>query len=510
MRRLFNRQVKVVFPQGPAIVCCANTISSMSKNLRDAVVITRLLGIRYLWIDSLCIIQNSKADWEIESARMDQVYKHSIVTLVATRADSCDDGFLQPRYGASRKKVRMPYSCKNETETEGFYILQSHTRVKSVASQTDLDCSRWETRGWTLQERFLSRRLIHFSDNQIYLECGTAMYAEDNDQCMVVPLDRLNVWQNEESSSSSGSTSVTEYEGSTCSLTGITEEEDDNSSSDSEPPVSKSPFDRPSNNLYERWFRLIGAYSPRTLTYESDKLPAISGVAKEMADFTGDRYLAGLWEGDLTQGLLWISSEDDAKLSSQSQYRAPSWSWASLNGQITHTTHWSINRVTDWSTEYAVPVLHLRDAHIEVAGKDPCGSVVSAFLRLSGRFMEVMLAGPFQRMASTIYTKVPSHFPFCIKIARDERIIEVGVGHLDMRDINLIPKEDIWCLQVEKQRPGVAKFEDPWCGLLLTQARKESKMSGVNKTFRRIGVFVLHEDHIYLFDDHQEREFTLV
>ena len=86
----------------------------MSQNLQDAVVVTRLLGLRYLWIDSLCIIQDSKSDWEEEGSKMDQVYKNAYVTLAATSATTSHDGFLQ-RTPAPENPITLAYYFKDHT-----------------------------------------------------------------------------------------------------------------------------------------------------------------------------------------------------------------------------------------------------------------------------------------------------------------------------------------------------------------------------------------------------------
>ena len=116
---------------------------SLPKTFGDAIETSRKLEIRYLWIDALCIIQDSKADWEYESARMNDVYECSYLTIVATSARSSTDGFLQR---PDRQVVSLPYrDDADPTITGRFYL----TRPLIGRSPWDLvDRTAWNRRGW--------------------------------------------------------------------------------------------------------------------------------------------------------------------------------------------------------------------------------------------------------------------------------------------------------------------------------------------------------------------------
>ncbi|KAF3760003.1 HET-domain-containing protein, partial [Cryphonectria parasitica EP155] len=263
----------------------------MPQNFKDAVAFTRQLNIQYLWIDSLCIIQDSDKDWQREALLMDQVYKHAYLTLAATCARTSHDGFLK----------------------------------RPLSRESNIECSTWNTRGWTMQERYLSRRLVHCSQYQAYFECRTAIWPEDNHKVQHMPT---------------------------------------------------------AGRLFDRWFLIAAQFSPRQLTYSRDKLPALSGLAKETysAGPVG-RYLAGIWEGDLVYGLLWICWEDDTQFLRPSSYRAPSWTWACLDGQISWGMYWDRAEMPK--------MIDLLEVDIELEGDNPFGAIKSGSLVISGSLAAV-------------------------------------------------------------------------------------------------------------------------
>ena len=150
-------------------------IESVPKTFQDAIEVARKLKFRYLWIDALCIIQDSKSDWEDESAKMNDVYECSHLTIVATSAKSSNDGFLErPRIPV----VTVPYRDDNDPTIRGrFYITRS---VSGRAPWHLVDETAWNTRGWTYQERLLSRRMLHFTPSILFWECRSIDSSEVN------------------------------------------------------------------------------------------------------------------------------------------------------------------------------------------------------------------------------------------------------------------------------------------------------------------------------------------
>lgn len=141
--------------------------NELPLNFRDAITVTRNLNVRYLWIDSICIIQNDDQDWQRESVRMEEVYSNAKCVLAACSAESPVEGFLE-RPISSRPFITI------QSESGGIgYICKYIDNF-----QRDVDEGTLNSRGWTLQERALARRTIFFTKGQAYFECGRGIHCE--------------------------------------------------------------------------------------------------------------------------------------------------------------------------------------------------------------------------------------------------------------------------------------------------------------------------------------------
>lgn len=152
--------------------------TDLPKTFHDAVVVTRKLGVKYLWIDSLCILQKviingagdsdkeSKQDWNNESKLMEKVFSSAYFTIAASCAENRFTGFLKPR--PARQFISM-----KANDGAQFYLCDAIDRFDADVEQGELN-----KRGWVLQERALSRRTIHFTKTQTYWECGEGVWCE--------------------------------------------------------------------------------------------------------------------------------------------------------------------------------------------------------------------------------------------------------------------------------------------------------------------------------------------
>jgi hypothetical protein len=145
----------------------------LPKTFQDAVIMTRALGVRYLWIDSLCIVQPHLAhwdtgleDWNVEAKKMETYYNLAYCTIAATSASGSSDGFLKPRKAADFVKLRGKFSSP-------LYVYENIDHFEDDVMEGGLN-----KRGWVFQERALSRRIIHFTSTQTYWECGKGVRCE--------------------------------------------------------------------------------------------------------------------------------------------------------------------------------------------------------------------------------------------------------------------------------------------------------------------------------------------
>ena len=142
-------------------------LTTLPATFRDAVIVARALGLKYLWIDSICIIQGKDGDFNQEAERMEEVYSGAYCVLAASRAASHFAGFLSP--GKAREFVALT----QDKRSAPFYICEMIDDFKSHVLGGALS-----SRGWVMQEHALARRTIFFTDHQTYWECGEGVRCE--------------------------------------------------------------------------------------------------------------------------------------------------------------------------------------------------------------------------------------------------------------------------------------------------------------------------------------------
>ncbi|TGO39312.1 hypothetical protein BHYA_0056g00230 [Botrytis hyacinthi] len=277
-------------------------LNTLPKTFEDAITITQKLGVNFLWINSLCIIQNDDDDWQKEAALMSSVYGGSVITIAASSArDSTEGCFLKPPNFSGGVRARITDD--------------GHQRVQNFLTMHEYESSTLRahlgTRAWALQEKVLSPRTIHFGRRGAFWECKSSIASEY-------------------------------FPG------GFTE-------SYMPPLVCR----RRESERDWQWPQIVELYSAANLTYGKDKLPALSGIAKLLFDENGDQYLAGIWRRKIEEQLCWGLT--GSKASKRPLWRAPSWSWASIDGK------------------YA----HVADANTTPYSYDPFGQVLDGFTRLA-------------------------------------------------------------------------------------------------------------------------------
>lgn len=252
----------------------------LPKTFADAIEITRKLGIDYLWIDSLCIVQDDEDDWQRETALMEHVYGGSYLNIAASSATSVHGGCWVASKGMQstfRTKVKVG---NDELVRE---IRDDHCYEDAVWN------SHLATRAWALQEKLLPPRTVHLGDRGAFWECRHKIANE------YLP------------------------DGFTKRLgSGLLQR------------MRKLEF------LQGWWADVVHLYTSANLTFARDKLPALSGVAKRIHSQKGGQYLAGLWRDERIEAqLCWRNEEPRGR---PAAWRAPSWSWASVDGPISYRT----------------------------------------------------------------------------------------------------------------------------------------------------------------------------
>lgn len=275
-------------------------MNSLPRTVQDAIVILRRLGIRYLWVDSLCIIQGSdkeaQKDWVHVSENMALVYRAAFLTIAAAGANDAHEGIFQQRKRAMQHCF-LDYNCSSSSGILGRVSI-GPSYEKNCWSSEPLDC-----RAWALQERLLSARILEYGTTEMSWKCF----------CTFIP----------ESGTKSRTSTVIDF---------TTRSGSPNTSKDL--PL----FLEEAQDIRLHWTSIVEDYSGREMTKASDKLPALAGLVKMVQAFYADKYLAGIWELQLPEQLLWKhlgrTVSGVHKYPMPSRYRAPSWSWASVDGKV--------------------------------------------------------------------------------------------------------------------------------------------------------------------------------
>lgn len=274
--------------------------SVLPKTIQDAIQVTIGLGYEYLWIDSLCIVQDDERDKAYEIAQMPAVYGGSVVTICATSADSVTRGFLGVRHGVYAEPIRLRLQRVNGTEEVCYLQGVDVNRRKPL-----------ESRAWALQEAILSYRILKYENHHFGFSCKYDAYLNK---------DRF-LW-NGESYFNKSHTDLGLAHMSYLHLTDI---------SGSDRVAQYRGFDQP-------WEEIVEEYSGRKLTRPEDRPLAISAIANQAArQQPGDTYLAGLWSTEFPHALLWFTWVPEAyktRLPSAYTERSPSWSWWKTEDKI--------------------------------------------------------------------------------------------------------------------------------------------------------------------------------
>lgn len=310
-------------------------VDQIPQTIKDAIQTTQRLGFRYLWVDSFCIIQDSKEDKNREIPLIRKTFQNAAVTIIAASSHKVSDGFLQDR-PVPAPAIQVPFLCPNGDVSSMW-----------IRSATQNPSEPVETRAWCYEERLLSPRALVFASNTVRYECQTnsANIGHSNSATFSFS-DRLPE-------------SLTQFN-------------------------QAAPITMDALQLNDAWNSIVAEYTKRDLTHPRDKLIAFYGIAETFQNaWKNSKYLAGLWSHKLLEELLWMKNSASQHPRPE-KVRAPSWSWAAIDGPI--IPGYSLQFFNEEHPECEI-------LECDVTLKDKAllfGEVTGGLLRLSAAVNEVM------------------------------------------------------------------------------------------------------------------------
>jgi Heterokaryon incompatibility protein (HET) len=417
----------------------------------DAFLVTRELGLEYIWIDALCIVQDDEHDWEIEAARMGDTYRNAHITIVAAQSRSTNDSFL--RREKSNSLVEIPFVSRIYPQISGNYQLSFSPLGYVSDFVEDVERSKWNERGWTFQERLLSHRVLFFGKRMMFFECRTHRQAENyrgtlnRNLAFLKHLQSLDDW-------------------------GL---------------------------IKMSWRKLVEDYSSRAFTFNKDRLPALAGLANELSD-TWDRngdpiqYLAGHWREGLDFDLIWMtdySRLDRAECLTTNNALAPSWSWCSSPRKVSWLQ-------IDTMAEYR-SLCSIVHAQMKLTSSNLLGGITGGFLDILGELSHYKFNffSSIEANLNEAWYRVRHYFGGLYSDAVE----------IDFRFDAHIPEDDLYdYLETKVWLALICDTTDYVYGLVLTEAEnckpikgdidmRDSSYTLLRTPLRRLGIFKSGPEH---------------
>lgn len=311
----------------------------LPRLFQDVFIVAKKLGVRYVWIDSICILQygDNGADWRREAPKMAQYYQFSLITIAGTMSNM-ENGLLNP-YPAdttpwASKLLQLPYRDKTNALAGYFYVYRRKVRLVDEYLAT-VRSSHLFCRGWILQEWLLSKRFLWYTPTGLFFECHTDVPRTDCQERIAFEAAKPDLRSSLE---------------------------------------LKASFNSTNASILDFWYYVLEVYSACHLTKpDVDRILAVAGLAKEVgqilinpkqevameAEVQNEMYLSGLWLYDIHHGLLWEEDHFSQPWTIRVN-NAPSWSWASLMTKV----KWAVrNQGTKEAFRVTGVCLRRRDRH---------------------------------------------------------------------------------------------------------------------------------------------------
>ncbi|KAJ4986560.1 hypothetical protein SVAN01_07996 [Stagonosporopsis vannaccii] len=312
------------------------------QTLKDAIYFTYSLGVEYIWIDCLCIVQDDADDWAAEAARLADIYSGAWVVLAATRSNDVAQGFLQSR--PKPVDVSIPRARKDPLRLQARNVSNHSFYGETV----DMERLPLFQRGWCMQERLLACRIIHFLPDEIFYECRQDSRCECGLSREIRPGRgfQKTLWPSLE-----------------------------------DPTSSRHHY--PNGDAYtcwDQWHAIAQSFSKLQLTYAYDALPALSGIAKRALLLRPGTYLAGVWEIGIAFHLSWRRCDATPETKCLEEIGVeitPTFSWISCRSPIEYHEYGKESRSI-------CKYLHGESIKTTV---DPFGRISHASICLEGYFI---------------------------------------------------------------------------------------------------------------------------
>ncbi|KAE8444137.1 hypothetical protein EG329_000825 [Mollisiaceae sp. DMI_Dod_QoI] len=512
-------------------------IDKLPKTFHHAIDFACRLGVRYIWIDSLCILQDSTKDWLYQSAQMDQVYNNSLCNISATAARNSAEGLyvdrdseqhwldevalntdgvpgrpLEPKKKVHIQDIAHLLQNANSTNSDHFKkprqvssAGRSRLKVadapKKVTKYTVLDLDFWEMtvdqapvnrRGWVLQERLIAPRVLHFCHDQIAWEC----WEKDAIESRADGMQLLQLKGGSIVDRSSFKGMVPSVDGKALRHARLGRGRLKNGKFiDIDAHMENAV---PSVYCFEVWKRVVETYSKMRLTKATDKLIALAGIAKIMSrrilNGRDEDYVAGMWRDNLESQLLWrvdpaVGKDGTYDYHSErpgmEEYRAPSFSWAAIDSER------GINYadVTDFGHDVKKDLfIKIETVILKYKTEDRFGMLTAGgFLELKGTLKKVIIVDSTMTSSPRRgYTRYHWQLIRCGQVLEEPyKMIYLDAPSSDHKHI-VGPNRGIYCLPVCRDRAIEPK--ELMCLLL-------QSVGGVPNTFKRIGLTKISRYH---------------
>ncbi|TGJ82086.1 hypothetical protein E0Z10_g6678 [Xylaria hypoxylon] len=353
-------------------------LSSLPLTLRDAVLATRKLGFRFLWVDAICIIQDDADDSERETRQMGAIYANATITLSAHDSEDCHGGLYRPRPDHITSPVQVSLRIPKKYQEERLVHKTSYFIISVHGEKELLEPGPVNTQAWTLQEHLMSTRVLHWGPGILYWECLTSHGSESDPEGDTHPYKssctnfmdvrhRKRILQgriqerdisyqswaddyrtlekddsDEEPEPETDDTAepvaidedaILDDEVSSC--------EDGNSDGgDIEEGEAEADEEVDLKKItYLQWQNLVSEYSSRALVNPTDKIPAFLGLSEIVAKAIQDEFVVGVWKkSHFLPSLLWAAFKPGGRSRNQN---LPSWTWASIDGRVNYPISFS-------------------------------------------------------------------------------------------------------------------------------------------------------------------------